>query len=362
MTSSWFDAPGSNAPGNQHFPFVDVLRGLSAGLVVFYHVLVLKGWPDYPASGAGGLLLRGWIGVDLFLVISGFVIGHTAMKAHMTGLPWRIQFAVRRLRRIAPLYLATSAVYLFLVNPDVLRHGWASVVQVAMHLGFVHNLWHETHGTINPPSWSVGLEMQFYLLMALCTPWLTRAPLWKVAAVWSSIAIAWRYGAILVLPAGKTDLIIQFIYTTQLPGVLDEFVFGICIARLLRAQALIFTWRRFAGWLAAAVLLLALAWQALTWLESPPSVNDLSGAFATANLLLWRTLLCAGFAALLACAVMMPLAGGWLIGPFRYIGTISYGIYLWHMPILLTLLEKTHWRGAPLLMATVGGRRVMASM
>lgn len=41
-----------------------------------------------------------------------------------------------------------------------------------MHLGFVHNLWHQTHGTINPPNWSVGLEMQFYLLIAVCAPWM----------------------------------------------------------------------------------------------------------------------------------------------------------------------------------------------
>ncbi len=346
----------------ERFPWVDVLRGIAALLVVFYHVLALKGWADYPSTGLARLPQWGWIGVDLFFVISGFVICNAAMRAQSTGSSWRGYFAERRMRRIAPLYLATTALYLLLVNPSVLRQGWASVYQIGMHLGFVHNLWHETHGSINPPSWSVGLEMQFYALMALCTPWLARTALWKVVAVWTGVAIAWRYGAAIALPAGKTPLIMQFIYTTQLPGVLDEFVCGICIARLVQSQALRFTWTRLISWSAVALLTLTLASQVLLSLESIVPPTGEMGWSAIATLVLWRTLLCAGFAALLACLVMIPVAGGWLTQPFRYMGKISYGIYLWHMPILLTLLDTTTWRGSQLLGATVACTLVMASM
>lgn len=338
----------------QRFPLIDVLRGFAALLVVFYHVLAHREWVNFPGTGLGKLAMSGWVGVDLFFVISGFVIGKTAMEGHRSGEPWRHNYFERRLRRIAPLYIGTMALYLFLVNPDLLRQGWASVYQLGMHLGFVHNLWHQTHGSINPPSWSIGVEMQFYALMALCAPWLARTAGWKVFAIWTSIAIAWRYGTTLAFPPGASQPIIQFIYASQLPGVLDEFVFGIGIAKLLHANALQFTWRRFISWGLAAITILSLAWM---------TVGTEAHYWQTStNIVLWRTLVCAGFAALLACVVMLPVSGGWVTRPLRYLGEISYGIYLWHIPVLLTLLEKTPWQGSRLLGATMVCTIILASL
>ncbi len=338
----------------QRFPLIDVLRGFAALLVVFYHVLAFREWANFDTTGIGKLPMMGWVGVDLFFVISGFVIGKTAMDASRSGAPWRQQYFQRRLSRIAPLYIATMALYLFLVNPDALRQGWASVIQVVAHLGFVHNLWHGTHGSINPPNWSVGLEMQFYALMALSAPWLARTAGWKVFAIWTGIAIAWKYFSTLMLPPGASIPIIQFIYASQLPGVLDEFVAGICVAKLLHAKALEFTWLRFLCWSAAAGVLLAVAW-----------ITVGTGAQywqSATTIVLWRTLVCAGFAALMACVVMVPGSGGWVLRPFRYLGEISYGIYLWHLPVLLTLVEKTPWKGSRLLGATMIFTIILASL
>ena len=135
----------------QRFPLVDLLRGFAALLVVFYHVLVHRPWPNFDITGIGKLPMMGWVGVDLFLVISGFVIGKTAMDGHDSGLPWRQRYIHRRITRIVPLYLATLIIWVILVNPALLTYGLASAYHIVTHLGFVHKLWHETHGSINPP-------------------------------------------------------------------------------------------------------------------------------------------------------------------------------------------------------------------
>ncbi|MBK7654669.1 MAG: acyltransferase [Betaproteobacteria bacterium] len=86
----------------QRFPLIDILRGFAALLVVFYHVLAYREWPGFPHGGLAELPRSGWVGVDLFLVISGFVISHTALNGFAGGGAWRLAFAERRLRRIVP--------------------------------------------------------------------------------------------------------------------------------------------------------------------------------------------------------------------------------------------------------------------
>lgn len=336
------------------FPLIDVLRGFSALLVVFYHVLSLRNWPGFDTTGVGRLPMLGWVGVDIFFVISGFVISKTAMDASQSGAPWRKQYAERRLRRILPLYLASMAVYLFMVSPGVLQYGWMSVVHVLSHLGFVHNIWHETHGSINSPSWSVGLEMQFYLLIAFTAPWLVKARIWTIMLLWIGVAWAWKSFSVFMLPPGNSIPIIQFIYASQLPGVLDEFVFGILIAKLLQNGHLNYSPARMLAWAGSAAVVLALSWV---------TIGDGSNYWNSAEtIVFWRTLVCLGFACLLACAVMSPWAGGVLLAPWKYFGKISYGIYLWHMPVLLTIVGTTQWQGLTLLVATMSCTIVMAAL
>ena len=338
----------------QRFPLVDLLRGFSALLVVFYHVLSLRPWPGFDATGIGKLPMLGWVGVDLFFVISGFVIGKTALDGQLSGLPWRQRYFHRRLTRIVPLYLTTLVIWVILVSPDLLTYRSASIYHIATHLGFVHNLWHETHGSINPPNWSVGLEMQFYVLIALWAPWLARSSMWKILGVWIAIAWTWKYVSTLLYPPGSSAPIIQFIYASQLPGVLDEFVFGIVIAKLVQANLLQFNWRRLSAWGGAAIALLTAAWITV-------GTGELYWN-STVTIIFWRTLACAGFAALLACIVMIPYSGGWITRPFRYLGEISYGIYLWHMPVLATFVAKTQWQGLQLLLATVACTITLAAV
>ncbi len=329
----------------QRYPYIDVLRGIAALLVVWYHVIEHGQWVTFPHHGIEKLPRMGWVGVDLFLVISGFVIGKAALQAHASTPDWRATFVERRARRIVPLYLATLIAYVALVSPEILRHGWHSVVHVLSHVLFIHNLTPSTAGSINGPNWSVALEVQFYALIALATPWLARTAWWRMLLTWVAIAIAWRYATTWIWVPGQSDPNSQRVAATQLPGTLDQFGFGVCLAKLAVSGHLRFRPLRFALAAVVAAMLLSASWL-IFW----PRANYWH---LPEMVVFWRTLLTVGLTALLACVVMLPLSPGWLSRPFRYLGEISYGIYLWHMPVLLTLLEKTPWKGIRLLSTTV---------
>jgi peptidoglycan/LPS O-acetylase OafA/YrhL len=336
------------------YPLIDVLRGFAALLVVFFHVIEVGEWKSFPVSGPGMLPRIGWVGVDLFFVISGFVIGKTAMEGFARGGSWRLDFSVRRIRRILPLYLGTLAIYLFLIQPGLLLAGWNSVVHIGAHLFFVHNLSPSTFGSINGPNWSVALEMQFYLLMVIAAPWLSRSSWVKVLVVWVGIAFAWRFGTTLMVPTGSVSPHEQFIASTQLPGVLDQFVCGICLAKLAGSGHLQYSRVRMLAWGLSAAVLLVAAWVTL-W----PRASYWNYPYMV---IFWRALVSAGFAALLATAVMCPWTGGWMTKPLRYLGEISYGIYLWHMIVLMALVKNTPLRESSLLFVAVAITVILASM
>ncbi len=337
-----------NPPGATNYPGVDLLRALAASLVLVYHIAQLgkfNGLPDHALARI--FTAYGWIGVDLFLVISGFVIALSAFSGVARhGAQFRRPFAARRLARIVPLYLVTCVLfvvllkphYLFIPKPALLAH-------IGSHLLFVHNLMPSTHGSINGPTWSVGLEMQFYLVMMWLAPWLARSKAWRVLLVALLVGAGWRFLTTLVWVPGEATVATQFVFLTQLPGTIDQFALGIALAlavtqrNAFATRFLTVNWRTFVGWSLVSLVLLSLA----MWL-----VRHYSYWTSTSMLVGWRPLLGAGFAALLAAVVTLPIAGIRLFAPLRYLGTISYGVYLWHM---LVIISVNSW------VPDIGGRR-----
>ena len=95
------------------FPAIDILRGFAALSVVIYHVIEHYKWTGFPTSGMLVWFRIGWIGVDLFLVISGFVISlsvHSLME-HLGYVQFLTTFARRRFSRIMPLYYSTCVIF-----------------------------------------------------------------------------------------------------------------------------------------------------------------------------------------------------------------------------------------------------------
>ncbi len=324
------------------FPAIDMLRALAALLVLGYHVGVLGDWRGIPQEGyAWALVQRGWIGVDLFLVISGFVIAWSALRSHESqGPAFRRQFAERRFWRIAPLYYFTCLIFLFLVKPDMLAiPGEKLAAHVLTHLFFVHNLHPSTFGSINGAAWSVALEMQFYALMLAVTPWLARASACRLLCGAFAVALAYRYLTTLLMPPGTPGLTVhdQVVAATQLPGVIDQFACGIFLALVVRRrqgwcyQWFTVGWRNAGLWLLVGCALLSLA---LNLHASQPYWER------PAMVIFWRPLLTMGLTALVAAAIVFPWASWRLLAPLRYLGEISYGVYLWHLLVLHALMAR----------------------
>ena len=147
------------------FPLIDVLRAVAVLLVLVYHVVALGDWSMFAVPVWGLPFRQGWIGVDLFFVISGFVITLSAAREFKRkSHDFRSQFMQRRLRRLVPLYLLTCVSFVFLVRPEILLLPTAQLMlQVASHALFLQNLSHLTHGMINGVTWSLAREVQCYL-------------------------------------------------------------------------------------------------------------------------------------------------------------------------------------------------------
>ncbi len=182
-----------------HLSQLDALRGAAALAVFFFHgftVFVGIGalpwngpWRDWgllaDRGGAAGFLfyplLFGHLGVPLFFVLSGYCV-HKAFlddRARLEPAPgpgperrldWRRflpDFAVRRFMRIYPAYGAALFLCAFLLPALLHSAKVPDGTDLPRHLLLVHNLSIRTAETIDPPAWSIGTEMQLYLLYPL---------------------------------------------------------------------------------------------------------------------------------------------------------------------------------------------------
>ena len=349
-------------PVGTYYPWLDPLRFFAALSVLVFHLGDLLGL-SLPSSLPGAWFQAGFLGVDLFFAISGAVIFlsivRLAHRAEAQGQPgvWRKTFMQRRLARLVPLYLLTSILFIALVNPSILTRDGLGFLLTAQLL-FISNLFTSTHGVINGPTWSLGVEMQFYLLMALLGPWLLKRRIWQPLLLAAALALAWRFGVWQWFggPPDAAQTNQMFIYTLQLPGALDGFAAGIAAMwwRLHTGDA---TAERLFIWLALATIVVwwgllevLLRHGALYW-SHPGMVLGLRAAIALA----------AGLVVATAVSVPARFSAG---GLGQWMGDTSYGIYLWHLGVILLVLRywpetDPLWQaglvlGATLLLASLG--------
>jgi len=151
-------------------PGLDLLRALAIIVVVIYHAGIM----GFPLPGR--VHRFGWIGVDLFFVLSGYLIGGQLLAPLARGRHINLgRFFARRALRILPAYLVILAIYIFLPwwreYPEM-TPWWKFIISV-QNIG-LHG------GTAFSHAWSLAVEDQFYLLLPLILLFVNR---WRRAAV-----------------------------------------------------------------------------------------------------------------------------------------------------------------------------------
>lgn len=330
---------------SEYLPWLDGLRAVAVLAVVLYHL--------DPAWLPGG-----FTGVDVFFVISGFVVCAASARATPTGpggfAAW---FYARRLRRLAPALVAcllvTGLASALLVPPAWLsesahRAGFAAFFGLGnVVLASASGDYFAPTAEFNPytHTWSLAVEEQFYLLFPLLFwPWLRAHRGWSIAlfalALAGSLGLALHWALV-----GETAAAFYL-----LPARGWELAAGVLLYFALARRATDARPLRFApalAWLSLAALLWALLHARpgqVPWPDALPAVVGTLGLIAAFRLGAGGAL-----RALLASA------------PMQAIGRGSYSLYLWHWPVFVLMRWTTGLDTPALKLAGLGLAAALAA-
>lgn len=324
---------GAALPGaGVHLPALDGLRGIAILLVLAIHFTVMQ--PLGPGDRVVFALARtGWIGVDLFFVLSGFLITGILLDSRERDRPLRTFYA-RRFLRIFPLYYGFLLV-VFGLGPLVAPESeWLARSQADQlwHWAYLSNVLAALRGWQAVPHlghfWSLAIEEQFYLLWPPAVLLLSRRRLIGLSAAMMAGSLVARAALLL---ADASPIAVYSLTFTRWDGLLV----GALIAVVGRGEA---GMRPLLRWSGPALWMAVPALAAMVWSEPYRS------HYGVAMQLVGYPLLALCFGALLVRVVAAPpgsplqrALGGRVLGFF---GRYSYGIYLLHVPLQGVLLSR----------------------
>lgn len=150
---------------------IDFLRGIASLAVCWYHFT--NSDPTYLSEGILKLSGKyGWLGVEIFFVISGFIIPYALHRAGYR-LSDYATFLIKRITRLDPPYLISIAVSILLIYLSLFfgpkeHDPRLNVVGILLHLGYLNMFFN--YPWVNEVYWTLAIEFQYYLLMGLIFP------------------------------------------------------------------------------------------------------------------------------------------------------------------------------------------------
>ncbi len=324
------------ASSRLHLGYVDGLRALSALFVLFHHI-----WQYSIAAPVAAppswfelatVFKYGAFAVAVFLVVSGFCLMLPVVRSPQLQLPGGLgSFATRRATRILPAYYAALGLSVVLIVVfSELRHATGTpwditlpnftFAKVASHLFLVHNWFGDLRWAFDPPLWTVALEFQIYFVFALVL-----LPCWRRFGPAVTMGLAFTVGvALTYLGAGAVAPWMLGLFSLGMFAALVGTSHDGALARLNGVS-----W----SWLAAiGVVLIPVITVAGSRLDSSLTaamIEETVVGLATA----------AGLIAMTQRQVARPsepslVMKGLAWHPLRFVGQISYSLYLVHYPIV----------------------------
>jgi peptidoglycan/LPS O-acetylase OafA/YrhL len=350
----------------RRFPLLDSVRAIAALSVLFFHAVGIYGGAlSHPGRA---LVARMEVGVVIFLVVSGFLLYRPFVLDHLraTPSPPVRAYAWRRVLRVVPAFWVALALATLIVP----YHGVFTLGGVPTYFGFAQIYRSSTIGGADSPAWTLGLEVTFYAMLPLWAMAVRRLPgvtprdrlrrqVAAVAGLWlfsmAYKAVILHTGLVKTIPGSPLPALVT------LPGYLDEFALGMGLA-------IASAWIEVADAGDPPLVRLLGRWPGLSWAFAVAAYLlvslgiGLTGNPAqdyTATQYLVRNVLYGAVAVgVIAPAVFADDGGGAVrrvLGNrvLLWIGLISYGIYIWHSPLLTRLLfwhygqsGSTVWRYA----------------
>lgn len=213
------------------------MRGIAAWFVVLYHIRAA--FPDSVPQWIVATLSKGYLAVDLFFVLSGFVMWLTyGDKFQKEGLSAAPQFLWRRIARIYPLHfliivvtMAYAATLAFAGKPNEVQYPFA---ELPYHFLLIQNWWLTDFLTWNDPSWSISAELAAYILLPFAAVTFFRKDWSPIACVGGAIALAL---ALHIWFAAHGEATIgKHIVWNGLPRCFAGFFAGVLVAMVWRAK------------------------------------------------------------------------------------------------------------------------------
>ncbi len=321
-------------PALRHETSLDGLRGLAVLGVILFHSAALASRPTWFSGG--------FLGVSVFFVISGYLMTSLLLTEHAgTGTIDVARFAARRIRRLTPASLTVILAAIVLARPGwTAWSGFRATDALAAIWGVMN--WHVIRlGTaqvirgIGPlgPYWSLAVELQFYLALALLSLPMRRSRnprRW----LWGFAGAAWTVGAVSMLFVDASDIHREF--GTQYR--IAELATGMILALLFGRQhrTLPPSTSRGLTIVGGAATLAVIA-------------GFLFADFTPPWLLAGGFLLVAAVSAVLVHALLRSVTWRRMYGTpaVVWVGNLSYSLYLVHWPVGLLLARHVSARGAP---------------
>jgi peptidoglycan/LPS O-acetylase OafA/YrhL len=302
-----------------HLIVLDGFRGLAIILVILYHYL-----PFFSV---------GWVGVDLFFLLSGFLITGKLIES-LNHKDYFRQFYKKRILRIIPLYYAVLILFFGVMPvalPSLITYSFTELnhYQWAYWLFAVNFIdafygWPKNITLIH--FWSLSCEMQYYLLWPIVVKWLYTKPQVFIFTLLGLIAAAliFRISTFLLLDiSGLFHYVLFF-------SRMDTFALGaflyMCYSNL--ETYFLNSYIKYTGWAVLMLIVFFMFYYNLRWHFTESMVSTIG---YTLNALLWFSVM---FAALSKPGLLNKILSA---GCFTFLGKYSYGLYVFHLPVWIVM-------------------------